>query len=426
MLKDRYDNVISTSSQTARDAYIEGVDCLLSANHGGEDAFNRAIEADDQFALAYVALARLLQILARSQEATAALAKACSLAPQTTAREQSHINALKLLIDGDGPGPGAYAAIITHLADYPRDAVIVQPCTGVFGLIGFSGLAGREAEQLAFMARLVPAYGDDWWFTSLYAFAQVEAGQTARAMKTVEQSLAINPRNAQAAHIRAHVYYEIGETAAGYRYIDDWRKAYAKQSPLHCHISWHVALWALECGNSDRAWQVINDDVIPGKAWGPPLNVLTDTASFLFRAELAGEPRRDDMWKDLSAFAQTVFPNPGIAFADVHAALAYSMAGQSEPLKKIIREKKGPAGDVVSAMAEGFSLYANQAWDDTIKYLAPIMSEHERIGGSRAQRDLIEFTLLGAYLRSGRSDEASRLLTMRRPAKVSSHPLAGL
>ena len=50
-----------------------------------------------------------------------------------------------------------------------------------------------------------------------------------------------------------------------------------------------------------------------------------------------------------------------------------------------------------------------------IEALAPLAGENERIGGSRAQHDLIEFTLLKAYLHAGRLEEARRLLGARRP-----------
>jgi hypothetical protein len=43
------------------------------------------------------------------------------------------------------------------------------------------------------------------------------------------------------------------------------------------------------------------------------------------------------------------------------------------------------------------------------------MSEHERIGASRAQRDLVEYAMTGALLRLGRAEEAARFLDMRRP-----------
>ena len=52
MLTDRYDNALSTTSGAARDAYVDGVDRLISADAGAEEAFRRATEADPDFALA--------------------------------------------------------------------------------------------------------------------------------------------------------------------------------------------------------------------------------------------------------------------------------------------------------------------------------------------------------------------------------------
>ena len=60
-----------------------------------------------------------------------------------------------------------------------------------------------------------------------------------------------------------------------------------------------------------------------------------------------------------------------------------------------------------------------------IEVLAPLAAENERIGGSRAQHDLIEFTLLKAYLEADRAEEAQRLLSARRPG-ASGVPVAGL
>ncbi len=424
MRSDRYGNALSTSSDTARDAYIEGVDCVISANHGAEHAFRRAISIDERFALAHAGLARAHQIAGRGQDAKAAMAAASAMKDGLSAREKSHLAAMELLIGGNSPA--AFTAICEHLEDHPRDAFLVQPCTSVFGLIGFSGRAGREAELLAFMHRLAPHYGDDWWFNALYAFAQVEAGLKDIAVTTIARALDKNPRNAHGAHIKAHIHYERGETRAGLEYIDTWRDAYDKQAPLHCHISWHVALWALETGDEDRAWSILDKDVKPGGAWGPPINVLTDTASFLLRAELAGARRRPELWRNVSDYAAQFFPSPAIAFADVHAALAHAMSGNGDAVARIISDAKGPAADLVRSMAEAFREFAAENWTSAINHLVPTMAEHERIGGSRAQRDLLEFALVNALLKAGRGDEAGRMLAMRRPQRAEAHAIAGL
>jgi pentatricopeptide repeat protein len=74
----------------------------------------------------------------------------------------------------------------------------------------------------------------------------------------------------------------------------------------------------------------------------------------------------------------------------------------------------------------GLDAYCREDWTGAIAALAPALAETVRIGGSRAQRDLVQNTLLAAYLKGGRADEARRLLvaqTERRPT-VPVHGLA--
>jgi hypothetical protein len=429
MLQDRYGNALSTTSTAARDAYVDGIDRFLAAQSGAEEAFEAAVAADPDFALGQIGLARIRQAMGQGHDVAGPTGRAKALAGGLNGREAAHVNALGLLVSGQGPA--AYKAIRAHLLDHPRDALVAQTCTGVFGLIGFSGQPGREAEQLAFTAALAPQYGDDWWFLCQHAFSQVEAGQTGPATATIERSMELNPRNAHGAHIRSHVYYEAGETEAGYGYIADWVRGYDKAGQLHCHISWHIALWALEQGDVETMWRVYDADVAPASggsagAWGPPVNVLTDAAALLYRAELAGVEVPAERWQAVSDYAARMFANPAIAFADVHAALAHAMAGNGEAVEKIAAEAKGPAADIVRELAEAFGAMAAGNWSEAEAHFARTMSTHERIGGSRAQRDLLEYALLNALLKQGKAEEARLLLSTRRPLKVASRAVKGL
>ena len=429
MLEDRYGNSLTTRSAEARDAYVDGVDRFLAAQSGAEEAFEAAVAADPDFALGQIGLARVRQGMGQGHDIAGPAGRAQELAAGLSGREAAHVNALGLLISGQGPA--AYKAIRAHLLDHPRDALVAQTCTGVFGLIGFSGQPGREAEQLAFTAGLAPHYGEDWWFLCQHAFSQVEAGQTGPATATIERSMGLNPKNAHGAHIRSHVYYEAGETEAGYGYITDWARDYDKSGQLHCHISWHIALWALEQGDVETMWRVYDADVAPENgngsgAWGPPVNVLTDAAALLYRAELAGVEVPAARWQAVSDYAARMFANPAIAFADVHAALAHAMAGNGEAVAKISAEAKGPAADIVRELAEAFAAMAAGNWAEAEAHLARTMSSHERIGGSRAQRDLLEYALLNALLKQGKAQEARLLLATRRPKKVASAAVKGL
>ena len=154
MLSDRYGLSLSTSSQVARDAYLMGADCILSAVAGAQAHLGRALEADPDFALAHIALARTMFLVAQVPQARTAAARARELAMRTTPREQSHVNAIALAIEGNPPD--ALAATRAHVAQYPLDAMALAPATGVFGLVGFSGHPQREEDLLELLRGLSP------------------------------------------------------------------------------------------------------------------------------------------------------------------------------------------------------------------------------------------------------------------------------
>ncbi len=435
MMKDRYGFELSTSSATARDAYVSGCDAILSANAGGEESLRQAVAADPRFALAQAALARACFIVAKVPEARACAQTARALAENVSLWERGHVNALCLAIEGRPVE--ALAATREHLGEHPRDAMVAAPATGVFGLIGFSGRQGRDPEQVAFLDSLVAHLGEDWWFQCVYAFALEEVGRIEDARKWITRSMEGNPRNAHGAHIKAHVHYEAGEDLAAADYLDAWMRDYPKEALLHCHLSWHVAMFALSLGDYGKAWRVYEAQVHPGGnkdapqsgSWGPALNSVTDSVSFLWRAELAGEARRDGRWREVADFAQASFPKTGISFVDVHAAVARVATAQGvDALVLELQQRdaggKLPAGSVVYRLAEGFDAYGRGAWADAIRILETALPETVRIGGSLAQRDLVEYTLLAAYLRDGRAAQAKQLI-MRRETRWPAVPVQG-
>jgi hypothetical protein len=426
---DRYDLPLSTTSAVARDAYVAAVDRLLSAQAGAAQRFADALAADPTFGLAAIGRARVLAVCGRTAEAREATALARSLVADATRRERQHVEALALAVEGRGAD--ALAATRAHLADFPRDAMVVAPATGVFGLIGFSGRPDREAQLLALLDPLARHYGGDWWFTGAHAFAMVEAGQAGRGRPLAERALLLNPDNANAVHVYAHACYEQGDDAAAARYLDGWLPGYARGGTLHCHLWWHAALFAVVQADFDRAGDAYAKWIAPDVSWGPPLNTLTDGTSLLWRAELAGAPRQPARWTAAHDHARAAFPRVGVAFADVHAALAAAGAGDVAALTALTRalrehEAAGrqAAGPVVVALAEAFGAFAGGDHAAVIARLAPLLDEHVRIGGSRAQRDLVEHTLLASYLRAGRSAEAAAMLA-RRPARRGFVPVAG-
>jgi len=99
MNRDRYDLPLTTASERAAAHYRDGVDCMLSAWHGAEDAFDKAIAEDPGFALAHIGRARLHQLNMEGGKARAMAAQARELAAGASQREKSHVEIMAAVIE---------------------------------------------------------------------------------------------------------------------------------------------------------------------------------------------------------------------------------------------------------------------------------------------------------------------------------------
>jgi len=429
MAQDRYGLALSTTSAAAAAAYVDGVDRFLAARDGAEEGFTRAVAADPGFALAHIGRARSLQLAGRGAEAQAAAAQGRALTSVLDRRERRHVEALALAVAGQGAL--ALALVREHLLEFPRDAMALAAANGVYGLIGFSGRRDRNEEMLALLDGLAPAYGDDWWFLGAHGFARTEALGWKAGAPVLERALVLAPRNAHAAHAWAHVLYERGDDAAGVTFVEDWLPDYARAAPLHCHISWHRALFELGCDRPAGALALFESSIRPGQSLGPAFSTVVDSASLLWRCGLAGVSARPGAWEAVAEHARTSFPSPGLAFLDVHCAIALAASGDDDGLARWVSmlrradaDGRVPAGPVVPIVAEAMGVFAKGRYDATIMALEPVLDEIVRVGGSLAQRDLFEYTLLAAYVRTGRHAEARAVLA-RRPDRTRSVPVAG-
>jgi tetratricopeptide (TPR) repeat protein len=416
--EDRYGLPLTSASPRAVEAYRAGVDRILLAVPGADQAFEEALAADPGFALAAIGLARTHQVHGRIPEAQAAGARARALAGGLTRRERQHVAAVGTLLDGDARG--ALAAVRAHVGEFPRDALVLSLAVGAFGLIAFSGRVDHNALLLGLLDELAPHYGDDWWFAFAHGWAFNEARRPLEARTLMERALAAQPRSANAAHGISHICYETGAGDEGARFLAGWLPACERASPLHCHLSWHLALFELARDDTDAALRVYEDAIAPSASIAPPLNTLSDSAAFLWRLGLYGAPAAPARWQPVRDFAAQAFARPGLAFADIHAALAYAGHGDGAALARLVEafreaERAGrlPSGPVPAALAEGVGAFAAGDYEGAIRHIEPVAEAVIRLGGSHAQRDVFEETLIQAYLRAGRAAKAARLLERR-------------
>jgi tetratricopeptide (TPR) repeat protein len=430
MLTDRYELPLSTASSAARDAYVEGCEAKLTMYPGAIEAFDRAIAADPGFALAHAAKAHALLERGDAAAARASMAAADSLIDDLSAREKSHIAFFGLLVAGDTGA--ALSAVLAHLNAWPRDAVVLGTTAFTNGLIGSSGRAGQKRMLLDLLERLAPSWGDDWWFTAHHGMALSENGQRDAARPKIERSLSQNSKNPWAAHALGHLCYEEGDANAARAFLASWLTTYPRNGLLYSHLSWHLALGHLEAGDAAAAYRLFKEAFAPDVHSGPPRAKVTDPVSFLWRWELAGHPRDLDAWRIIHDFATRAFPRAGVAFSDMHIALAQAVAGNDTALEartrqidELAREGRYPSGPLIPAVSRAFAAFERRDFPAAIDALEPIAAELERIGGSRAQLDLVEFTLLRAYVQTARPNDARRMLTGRHRGSLSL-PVAGL
>jgi tetratricopeptide (TPR) repeat protein len=278
------------------------------------------------------------------------------------------------------------------------------------------------------MDSLAPDYGDDFWFVSYHAMALSEDGQLGPARAKIERSVAANPNNAHGAHGYAHVCYESGELDTARSFLSSWLTAYPREGFFYGHLSWHLSLCEIEAGNWVQALRLYQDAIALDRHSGGPQQKVSDGAAFLWRSELAGHPRDPSAWGNLYDHASTALPRPGNALADLHVILTQAVMGddaRARQIEALARDGHYPSGSYLHALARGFAAFELGDYSGAIEALAPLAGKNECIGGSRAQHDLIEFTLLKAYIDTGHLEEARRLLRVRRPG-ASGVPVAGV
>ena len=131
---------------------------------------------------------------------------------------------------------------------------------------------------------------------------------------------------------------------------------------------------------------------------------------------------RHAAWRALYDYGTSALPRPGAGLADLHVILTQTVMrndaaldARTRQMEELAREGRYPSGSYLPELARGFVAFERGDYTDAIAALAPLAKQSERIGGSRAQHDLIELTLLKAYLNADRLEEARQLLVSRRP-----------
>jgi tetratricopeptide (TPR) repeat protein len=417
--EDRYGLALSTNSSDAADVYREGIDLMLSAWPGAAEAFDRAIKADGDFALARVARARVHSFYQQGEAARqqAALARE-AVTRRGSEREKSHVETLALAVEGNLPA--ALASAQKHLEAFPRDAVVMSLLLGAFGLFAFSGMADHDQARQDLCERYAAHYGEDWWFLTNYGWSMTENGQVAKGRAMTERGFDKRRANAYAAHALLHAMFEDGSIDDADALVTQWIGSYDHSGILHGHIRWHQALGALELGDANKALAIYRDVLQPSVSAAPPLNVMSDCAGLLWRLSAYGHAVPAQFWADADAYASAHFPKISLPFVEMHMALLAAATHNSAALDERLRaleqrlaDGKLAAGPVVPKVCRALRAFADEDYPGCVRELEGVLTDVVRLGGSHAQREIIEDTFIVALMRAGELSRARKMLDQR-------------
>ncbi|MCZ6875668.1 MAG: hypothetical protein O7G88_19430, partial [bacterium] len=268
-----------------------------------------------------------------------------------------------------------------------------------------------------------------WAFLGQYAWANHEIGQIEEGRRLAEHSLELRPTNAVAAHSVAHVCFEMGEYQQGGEFLGEWLEGFDRRAQYRVHLSWHQCLFDLAMGCYQRVLQRYDDDIRQAVV-AKQVRALQDSASLMWRWKLYGGADLSGTWQEVRDLALPATENSGPAFRDGHAALAFATASDDLMLGQLIDRLRDLAaqGNVLAAEAtlplvQGISAFAHGEYAEAARLLGPLYPQLTRIGGSHAQREVFEDTILEAFLRAGEFDQAEALLQTRLSQRASARDL---
>ena len=408
--RDVYGLPLATTSVAAAH-YNEALIRVLRVQGGAGEELQAALAEDPGFTLGHAALALLAHEGMAEADPLASLARAEATRTTDDQRTSSFVSAVAERIRRRTEAPDE--PLIAHVEAFPLDALAVSACVPT---IAFGGATDVPARAWSIVESLAPAYGNDPWYLSMLAFVRQEQHRWAEAATLADRALGADPASGHAVHARAHVFYETGDHEAGLQFIDRWMSADGQDAGHRAHFAWHAALHELAMERPAAALGRFERQLSPPMVTG--VRALVDAGSLLWRNRLAANwPDPPAAEQVLAAVPPLLLREPSTAFVAMHVALTLAAAGDREGLSRVRQfadqHPRPVFRDVVAPLANALDAYLDGRYDMVAEILGPLTAQWCRLGGSDAQREVIEDTLISALMRAGRLAQAQAVLIAR-------------
>ena len=376
-----------------------------------------AIDERPDFVMAHV-LKAYLHLLG-TEPAAIAVARDCLDAAQRLpggARGRGHIPAIARMVGGQRHG--ARTQLEDVAIDYPRDILALQAGHLADFYVGNSRmLRDRIARALPAWSRDMPGYHA---VLGMHAFGLEESADYARAEVQGRAAVELEPRDGWAQHAVAHVMEMQCRTREGISWMRANPEAWSTDSFFKVHLWWHLALYHLELGEIDEVLALF-DGPIRGERSTMVLDMI-DASALLWRLNLRGIDV-GQRWATVADGWEPIATAGNYAFNDVHAVMAFVGAQRPDAIAAVLEtqqvvmqgsdDNEAFTREVGHPLALAIKAFGQARYDETVRLIRQVREIAHRFGGSHAQRDLLDLTLIEAALRAGQRPLATALCAER-------------
>jgi tetratricopeptide (TPR) repeat protein len=426
MTQDAQGHYLSGATVEAATAYDQAVRAFNLVHGDSIGLFDAARLTAPDFAMAYLGKAWVYAVandpgLMTQAKALVEAARSLSL----NEREQAHLAALSHLVEGGRAT--AVAVLDRHLMRYPFDIVAHQAGALIDGFLGrFHWVRDRSARALPLWSKDQPGYGT---LLAFHGFGAEEAGDYLRAEDESREAAELEPLSFWPHHTVAHVMEMTGRPEDGLGWMAAREALWSTPGHMNqVHIWWHKALFQLELGQYDAAL-ALYDGPICATQRALALS-LTNATALLWRLDTLGVDI-GERWREQADLWEHHADGKCLVFADIHAAMAELRSDQVVRVERRLDAMRQTAVSGVEGaglyrtvgipVVGGLAAFHRGAYAEAVELLLPVRVDLWQIGGSHAQRDVVDWTLTEAAVRAGQRDVALSLAherLARRPRSV--------
>ena len=379
-----------------------------SRRSGAADALRAVIAADPGLAVARAAAALLAAFAGESFDVEGEIA-AARRGTKAHDWERSLVEATMTLVSqGMWPSRPSWER---HHDRFPGDLLGLELV--IFLTLMSTDPGAREA-ALERGLRTEEVVGEHPTLLGFRGMMAQDMGDIDEAHPLASRALELDPAGFSGGHPMTHVYFEGGDHAAGADWLDGWLPTTDQEADFGSHLVWHSALHHLALGHQDTAIERYRHCA---RRSGP--GGLVDGTSMLWRCQMHGlvPPGADPAEVRVSEVVAAFTADVPFTFVGLHVALGLATAEDADGLRRFAANASGFAApgsaELLPDVALGLASYVEGDHAAASDRLLARERDVVRFGGSHAQREVVEDTLIQALIRAGRLAEASTRLQAR-------------